>query len=107
VGLGESRCYPNLQPDDLASIQAHLPEGEPARRPGLDKLPAEWWTEDFDPLRAIGDKSIGEKSSLAMKVPSAALRMERNVLVNPLHPAVGAMRVEKPQPFRFDARMFL
>jgi hypothetical protein len=27
-------------------------------------------------------------------------------LVNPLHPAAGQIKVEKPQPFRFDARMF-
>jgi RES domain-containing protein len=97
---------PNLQPDDLVSIEARLPEGEPSRRLGPDELPAEWWTDDFEPLRTIGDRWIGEKSSLAMEVPSAALRMEWNVLVNPLHPAVGAIRVEKPQAFRFDARMF-
>ncbi len=97
---------PNLQPDDLVSIAAGLPEGEPARRLGVDELPAKWWSDDFEPLRAIGDRWIGEKSSLAMEVPSAALRMEWNVLVNPLHRGVGAIRVEKPWAFRFDARMF-
>jgi RES domain-containing protein len=97
---------PNLQPDDLVSIAATLPEGEPPRRLGPHELPADWWTDDFEPLRAIGDGWIREKSSLVIEVPSAALRMEWNVLVNPLHPAIADIKVEEPQPFHFDARMF-
>jgi RES domain-containing protein len=97
---------PNLQPDDLVSIAATLPSGEPAQRLGPDKLPPAWWTDDFELLRAIGDAWIRDKSSLAIEVPSAALRMEWNVLVNPLHPAVTDIKVEEEQPFHFDARMF-
>ncbi len=97
---------PNLQPDDLVSIAATLPEGEPAVRLEPEQLPAGWWADDFEPLRAIGDKWFREKSSLAISVPSAALRAEWNVLVNPLHRAIAAIKVEEPQAFRFDARMF-
>jgi RES domain-containing protein len=97
---------PNLQPDDLVSIAATLPTGEPAWRLGPDELPANWWTDDFEPLRAIGDRWIAEKSSLAIEVPSAALRAEWNVLVNPLHPGVAEIRIEEPKAFHFDARMF-
>jgi RES domain-containing protein len=97
---------PNLQPDDLVAIAATLPKGEPGRRLTPDELPGEWWTDDFAPLRAMGDTWIGAKSELAMEVPSAALRMEWNVLVNPLHPRVKEIHVEEPQAFRFDARMF-
>jgi RES domain-containing protein len=97
---------PNQQPDDLVSIAATLPEGEPARRLEPGRLPRGWWKDDFEPLRAIGDKWIREKSGLAIEVPSAALRVEWNVLVNPLHPAIAEIQVEEPQAFRFDARMF-
>lgn len=97
---------PSQQPDDLVSIAATLPRGEPAERLELDKLPPHWWTDDFGPLRKIGDSWIRAKSSLAIEVPSAALRVERNVLVNPLHPAIGRLKIEKPRPFHFDARMF-
>ena len=97
---------PNLQPADLVSIAATLPEGEPAERLGQGKLPRDWWKDDFEPLRAIGDAWIRERRSLAMEVPSAALRVEWNVLVNPLHARVGEITVEKPQSFHFDARMF-
>lgn len=97
---------PNLQPNDLVSIAASLPEGEPAERLDLGRLPTGWWADDFEPLRVIGDKWIREKSSLALLVPSAALRTEWNVLVNPLHSAIAEIKVEEPQVFHFDARMF-
>jgi RES domain-containing protein len=97
---------PNLQPDDLVAIAAMLPEAEPAQRLEPASLPPDWWTDNFEPLRAIGDKWIREKTSLAMEVPSAALRMEWNVLVNPLHPAITELKIEPTQPFHFDARMF-
>ncbi len=97
---------PNQQPDDLVSIAATLPEGEPALRLEPSDLPSRWWTDDFAPARAIGDNWIRESKSLAIEVPSAALRMEWNVLVNPLHPAIAEIKIEKPQPFNFDARMF-
>jgi RES domain-containing protein len=97
---------PNQQPSDLVSIAALLPKGEPSQRLEPDQLPPGWWTDDFEPLRNIGDKWIRESSSLAIEVPSAALRVEWNVLVNPLHPAVAQIKIEPPQPFHFDARMF-
>ena len=97
---------PNLQPDDLVSIAATLPSRETVQRLTADKLPSNWWTDDFEPLRAIGDAWIRDKTSLAIEVPSAALRTEWNVLVNPLHPAIAKITIEEAQPFHFDARMF-
>lgn len=97
---------PNLQPDDLVAVSAQLPPGEPAQRLEPNRLPPHWWTDDFEPLRAIGDKWIREQSSLAIEVPSAALRTEWNVLLNPLHPAIAKLKIGVPQAFRFDARMF-
>ena len=97
---------PNQQPDDLVSIAALLPEGEPALRLEPNKLPRGWWTDDVEPLRNLGDQWIRDAASLAIEVPSAALRMEWNVLVNPLHPEIANLQIESPQPFHFDARMF-
>lgn len=97
---------PNQQPDDLISISAMLPEGEPLKRVEPEQLPPRWRSDDFEPLRKIGDRWIREKSSLAIAVPSAALRTEWNVLVNPIHQAIAEIKVDTPQPFHFDARMF-
>lgn len=97
---------PNQQPDDLVSIAAELPKGEPAMRLEPDKLPPCRSTDDVEPLRAIGDKWIRDAASLAIEVPSAALRTEQNVLVNPLPAKIAQIKIEAPQPFHFDARMF-
>jgi RES domain-containing protein len=97
---------PNQQPDDLVSIAAELPKGEPTLRWEPEKLPARWWTDDVEALRARGDQWIRDGASLAVEVPSAALRVDWNVLVNPLHPKIGQLKIEPPQPFHFDSRMF-
>lgn len=97
---------PNLQPDDLVSIAAVLPAGEPAETLEPDELPHEWWTDDYEPLRAIGDAWIRKATSLAIKVPSVPIRSEWNVLVNPRHAGIGNLKVDAPQPFLFDGRMF-
>ncbi len=97
---------PSQQPDDLVYIAAQLPKGEPEKRLELNQLPANWWTDDLEPLRRLGDNWVREKTSLAIEVPSAAMRMEWNVLVNPLHAGIAKIKIETPQPFHFDARMF-
>ena len=91
---------------ELSDLREVLPAGEPARTLVPADLPADWWTDDYEPLRALGDTWIRDKSSLAIKVPAAPLHSEWNVLVNPLHPAIKKVAVDQPQPFHFDARMF-
>ncbi len=97
---------PAQQPDDLVAIAASLPAGEPAERAGPECLPPHWWSDDFEALRVFGDQWIREQRSLALEVPSAALRVEWNVLINPLHRAIADLIIEPPLPFQFDGRMF-
>ena len=101
---------PNLQPNDLVYVAALLPAGEPMRSVTAADLPADWWlAENFagiEATRALGDAWMRAGGSLAMEVPSAALRPERNVLINPAHEAAKGLMVAQSQPFVFDARMF-
>jgi RES domain-containing protein len=96
---------PTQAPSDLVAISAALPEGEPARAIAQDELPQDWWADPAG-TRALGDAWIGAGSSLALRVPSVPIRAEWNVLVNPLHPGMAELRIDSPQPFVFDARMF-
>jgi len=98
---------PNQAPADLFSIAAELPEGEPGMRWDAVSLPANWWNDELGPMRELGDAWIRNKRSLAVMAPSVPIRLEWNVLVNPLHPRVTEVRIEAPQPFIFDARMFV
>ena len=98
---------PGQAPDDLVSISALLPEGEPGRTLQPADLPATWWTDGAaGAIRELGDGWIGGRSSLALLVPSVPIRAEWNVLVNPLHPRMSELQIEAARPFVFDARMF-
>ena len=101
---------PAQAPDNLVSISAELPEGEPARTLHSADLPPDWWsdealTAEHSP-RDLGDEWIRSQASLALQVPSVPIRSEWNVLVNALHSRIGEVRIDPAQPFIFDARMF-
>jgi RES domain-containing protein len=96
---------PSLAPDDLVSISAMLPEGEPARTIQASDLPPEWRAEEVDP-RQIGDEWIRSGASLALRVPSVPIPPEWNVLINPRHARFNELQIDPPQRFLFDARMF-
>jgi RES domain-containing protein len=98
---------PGQAPDDLVYLSALLPEGEPARTLQPAELPSAWWTDAaIAATRDLGEAWIAGKASLALLVPSVPIRAEWNVLLNPLHPRMGELLIESPQPFVFDARMF-
>ncbi|MCE0524240.1 MAG: RES family NAD+ phosphorylase [Methylacidiphilales bacterium] len=81
-------------PDDLIEIRraAPLPDGWDLRPPG----PAS---------RAVGDRWLAEKRSVALLVPSVIVAQERNALINPLHPKFDLGWVKGPMPFRGDTRL--
>ncbi len=97
---------PNLQPDDLVSIEAEIPTGLAVEHLDLRSLPRKWYELRDDALKIIGDRWIRGGKAVALQVPSAAIRREWNVLLNPEHPDFRKLRIEKPKAFEFDLRMF-
>lgn len=97
---------PNLRPDDLVSISAELPDKLQTERLELKLLPRKWYEIRGESLRIFGDRWIRSGATIALHVPSAAIRGEWNVLLNPGHRDFGKLRIEKPRPFEFDLRMF-
>lgn len=76
----------------------------------LDLDPAalpENWNDPADTSRttAIGDAWLQSRSSVALRVPSAVLPLERNLLLDPLHEAFGEVVIDEPRPFAFDRRL--
>jgi len=101
---------PGQAPGDLVYLSATLPDGEPVRTIQPAELPPDWWSDDIassaESARELGDAWIRDRSSLAMMVPSVPIRVEWNVLLNPLHPRMSELLIEPAQSFTFDARMF-
>ena len=62
-------------------------------------------TQDMSTSRQIGDTWLRSATSLGLLVPSRVIPLERNVLLNPRHPAMAEVRVTVTDPFVFDDRL--
>ncbi len=80
-------------PDELIAEPKHLPKG-------WDDYPY------LDAARTVGDRWIRERTSAGLLVPSAVLRPEKNLLINPAHPDFGKIRLLPPEEKALDPRVF-
>jgi RES domain-containing protein len=97
---------PNLQPRDLVSIEGEISEELEIGRLNQKALPPDWHKIRDESLRRFGDESIGAGQTVALLVPSAAIRGEWNVLLNPAHPDFQKVKFGEPVRFQFDPPMF-
>ena len=97
---------PNLRPADLVSIEGDIPAAVELDRLDEKVLPARWRESRDESLRRFGNDWVRHRKSAALLVPSAAIRGEWNVLMNPAHPGFRAIQFRDPEPFEFDLRMF-
>lgn len=72
------------------------------------------WSEDTEPThwstradltRKAGDDWLVSKTSCVLKVPSAVVPEESNLLFNPLHPDASRLQFVRARPFSFDIRL--
>ncbi len=97
---------PNLQPKDFVSIEGEIPDEIEVRRIELNSLPGNWHETRDESLRRFGDEWISAEGSVALLAPSAPIRGEWNVLLNPAHPDFSRIKFQDATPFEFDVRMF-
>jgi RES domain-containing protein len=97
---------PHLRPADLVSIEGEIPESVEIGGLDANALPEGWHKTRDESLRRFGDDWIRAERSAALLVPSAAIRGEWNMLLNPAHADFRKVRFLSPAPFEFDVRMF-
>jgi RES domain-containing protein len=72
----------------------------------LDDMPGGW---DARPpgasSRHVGDAWLGEKRSLALRVPSVVVPYSHNYVLNPEHPAFGELKVHGAEALPVDPRL--
>jgi len=96
---------PNEAPDDLLMAEATVPDAcVEAFGPSL--LPRNWRGLNNQRCRAIGSEWAASLRSVALKVPSAVVDGDWNVLLNPKHPDFAKVKIRPAKPFRYDERMF-
>jgi RES domain-containing protein len=72
----------------------------------LEKLPLDW--NEVPPkgaAKAVGDEFINSNKLLGLKVPSAIIPEEYNVLLNPLHVHVDKVELVSQREYAFDGRL--
>jgi len=97
---------PNLRPADLVSIEGEIPDALEIPRVDPKSLPPRWYEKRDESLRRFGDEWVRSRKSAALLVPSAAIRREWNVLLNPAPADFTRIQFSDPTPFEFDTRMF-
>ena len=72
-----------------------------------DELPDDWARYAYESLCApLGDQWLSKQETLMLRVPSAVVAQEHNVLINPLHPEMKQVKVVDALPFMIDERMY-
>lgn len=75
--------------------------------PAQADLPALWAAQPADrPSMAYGTAWLTRNEQLGLILPSAVLPIERNLMLNPRHPAMSAVQVIEILDFEYDQRMF-
>ncbi len=96
-----------LLPDDFFMITIELPENALITQISTKVLPHDWNNfPNGTATQEIGNQFVSENKFLAMKVPSAAVQGDNNVLINPRHPMFGKVKIKEISPFTFDDRLF-
>jgi RES domain-containing protein len=57
-------------------------------------------------VAAFGTSWASTMHSLGLRVPSALIEQEYNVLLNPLHPEKDNIRIKRVEEFKWDERLF-
>lgn len=97
---------PDDIPSDLVAIRVRVPTSDVTK---LDpaRLPADWRAfPGPTELRDLGSAWAPSVESVALRVPSAVIPSEDNLLLNPAHPRFSKVRTSEPEPFAFDPRLF-
>ena len=70
-----------------------------------DALPHDWQALPSSPGARLHGGRCLRSGVLAFRLPSAVIPEEFTLLLNPLHPDAGKLRVSGPKMFRFDPRV--
>lgn len=93
-------------PADLNIIKFEVPDRVGIRQIDVADLPPDWTGHPAPQfLRKTGSDWVKSKKSLLLRVPSAIIKEEFNVLINPMHPDMSLVKTYSPERFAFDDRL--
>lgn len=94
-------------PKDYMMLEIEIPETSKIKTLSIKKLHPEWNIfPHHHSTQQIGDQFVKDRKFLALKVPSAVVQGDYNILINPYHHDFEQVKVLKASEFLFDDRFF-
>ncbi len=96
----------SLLPNDLRMAVLEFPDSLVAEKISPKQLPRNW--RDYPPppeLAALGSDWALSRHSLLLRVPSAVVENEFNLLLNPLHPEISKVSIVDVEKYTLDKRL--
>ena len=96
----------NLVDDTYGYIRIEIPLSNDILQFNSDLLPSNWRNGVYaEETLQYGTDWLKQNSSLALEVPSAVLKQESNILINPNHPNFRSIRTIKKGKLELDGRI--
>ena len=96
-----------LIPPNLKIATVEIPDDIVPREISISDLPGNW--RDYPApteLGRLGTNWAKSKESLLLRVPSAIILHEYNLLINPIYQDIKRVTIKEVENFKFDERMF-
>lgn len=97
--------YNSELPDNQHFIEIAIPARVSYEVFSMEHHPG-WHRQDCKISRDFGSRWFDEGRSCLLFVPSVVARIERNILINPLHPDFSAITAGLETPIWWDKRLF-
>jgi RES domain-containing protein len=98
-------AWPNL-PKDSYIATLTIPEAQVPEILSPNQLPKNWRGYPApENLAHLGVDWARSNRSLTLRVPSAVVDQEYNLLINPAHPDLGLIKILKVEELKFDRRL--
>jgi RES domain-containing protein len=95
-----------LVDDSYGYVVIEIPDDIPIDMYSLDDLPRLWRSNPYDQNTIqLGTQWLQKKESLILKVPSAVLHQESNILINPHHPDHHKIKIIETSMLQLDGRI--
>lgn len=82
-----------------------IPDSADVTEISIGKLKSDW-LEDEDYTAFMGTEFLKNNTNLVLKVPSAIIDEEHNLLINPYHADFKKIKIKKSKEFIFDERLY-
>lgn len=94
-----------IMPQQMCIAELELPNNE-FDTITLNDLPSDWYSYPAsDTLIEIGEKWLHENKTLYLKVPSAVVKNEWNIIINPQHKHFHKVKIISVEDYTFDSRL--